>query len=82
MPFKDFWMHLKCHFSGCLGYPDLLVLACVIVLIIAGSSFREQGFSRVNRTPTKERASMSAVTFRDHPFIQMHGPEVGSIMLC
>ena len=78
MPFKDFWMHLKCHFNGSLGYPDLLVLACVVVLIIADSSCCEQGFSRVNRTLTKERASMSAVTLRDHLNIQMHGPEVGS----
>ena len=82
MPFKDFWMHLKYHFNGSLGYPDLLVLACVVVLIIAHSSFAVSRTFRVNRILPKERASIPALTLRDHLFIQMHGPEVGSTILC
>ena len=77
MEFSEFWTHLTVHFNGGLvGYPDLLVLAGVVRMILIDSSCCEQGFSRVNRTLTKQRGRMGLETLKSHLTIQMLGPDI------
>ena len=76
MPFKDLWLHLLRHFNYSYGYPDLLTLASLAILIIADTSCYEQGFSRVNSTLTKQRNRMDLESLLDHLYIQMLGPDI------
>ena len=55
-------------FNDSLGYPDLLILASLAILIIADTSCYEQEFSRVNNTLTKQRNQMDLESLRDHLF--------------
>ena len=76
MPFKDLWLHLLRHFNNSYGYPNLLTLASLAILIIADTSCCEQGFSRVNSTLTKQRNRTDLESLRDHLHIQMLGPDI------
>lgn len=77
MGFRKFWQHISAHFADAvLGYPDLVILARVILLLVADTSCCEVGYSRVNRTQTKARVNMSVSTIENVLTTQFLGPKV------
>ena len=66
MKFKDFWSHISTHFDEALhGYPDLLIIVRIILLIVCDTSCCEVGYSAYNRTHTASRSRLKVCTVRD-----------------
>jgi hypothetical protein len=66
MNFKDFWGHLSIHYDEHMtGFPDLLILARVVLMIVCDSACCEVGFSALNRTQTQSRSNLKVSTIRE-----------------
>jgi len=76
MSFTKFYEHLSRHFDNAHGYPNVLVLARVVLMIVSDTSICERVYSSVNRTQTKARASLKLDTICDAVTIKSLGPDV------
>ena len=76
MSFTKFYEHLSRHFDNALGYPNMLVLARAVLMIVSDTSICERVYSSVNRTQTKARASLNLDTICDALTIKSLGPDV------
>lgn len=78
MGFTQFYEHLSQHFDSALGYPNVLILARICLVLVVETSCCERVYSGVNRIQTKARASLKLETVSDVLLTQELGPAVKS----